>query len=141
MCIYIYIYVPGVRIRGRPPPRGGSPSDLHVSLWTNPRVPPIGLASLERPTGRPSGPGSLGGQDLAAGMPVGRFDKLLADSSINGCVVWVWEFSEVTVYVLHAVSKYRCIHLCVQHGCGHICMNECMQYACTRVCMRACMQM
>ena len=125
------------------PPRGAGRLQIYMYLCgpTNPRVPPIGLASLERPTGRPSGPGSLGGQDLAAGMPVGRFDKLLADNSINGCVVWVWEFSEVTVYVLHAVSKYRCIHLCVQHGCGHICMNECMQYACTRVCMRACMQM
>ena len=54
---------------------------------------------------QPSGPGSLGVQDLAAVVPVGLFDKLLAYSSIIGCVAWEWKFSEVSAYLLHAVCK------------------------------------
>ena len=118
------------------PPRGGSPSDL--SAWTNPRVPPIGPASLERPTGSTQccGSGTLGGQDLAASMPVGRFDKLLAYNSI----IWrEWEFSEVTAYILHAVSNYVSIHVRAQHECEHVCMNEpARTHACAHACMCAC---
>jgi hypothetical protein len=100
-------------------PRGGSPSDL--SAWTAPRVRPIGPASLERPTGFTHLARLLRGQDLAAGMLVGRFYKLLAHNSIIVCVVWEWEISEVAAYVLHAVSNYICIHIHAQHECEHVC--------------------
>ena len=82
-------------------------------------------------------------------MPVGHFDKLLADNSIIGCVVWEWELSEGLVYVLQSVSNYVCIHVHVQHECRHIYMNVIMHghmhvqmhvhmHRCAHACMYAC---